>query len=84
MSDNQLLKIAIKKCENAVKWDNLPENMEREVLKLLNKSKKGSIKNAVRALVDVFEICDEYDAFDSRCKYPGCGKEIKKLVDEYM
>lgn len=89
MTDEQTLKRAIAKTYEMLKWNesmDLNKYPYNEILKLFKKanSSSNSMKVRVKALVDIFEIADEYDMCDGRCRYPGKGMEIKKLTDMYL
>ena len=88
-NDISLVKLALKKVSNKIKWNVAKQNkiagmLRGEIKDARRYISSGKIRMAVNSIVGVFEMADENDAFDKRCNYPGCGNEIKFLVMKYM
>lgn len=87
------LLVAIQETKSAIKvpeefWNsyNVLEYPLFEIKELLQKAqnKEYPMSERVKALVDIFEIADEHGIYDKRCKYPGRGKDISKLVEKHL
>ena len=76
---------ALEKCVSHINYKaETTEYPYTEIRKLEQEARncieKGNTEGATQRMLDIYEICDEHEIFDKRCKYSGCGPEIRMLV----
>lgn len=81
--------IAMRKCKQSILIKKIPNQLILCEIKLLIKNAKilaneRNLYEATNNLVQVYDICNKYKAYDRRSDYPGCGHEIKLLVEFYI
>ncbi len=89
--DLKLAQEALKKARAHVKWNKpepkLYQGIKSELHSIIADAQRAiqakDARKATQMIIAIFELADEEDMFDKRCKYPGCGSEIQKLVEKY-
>lgn len=70
-----------KKARKIHRFNSLQTNINN--IRRLISSSKPNMPLIVQELTELFNEANEYDLYDKRCIYPGCGEAINKLVKMY-